>query len=426
MKSPDANDIARANGAGALRDAFDSAHPIDLVPPPCGSWWRDPATIPPRRFLYGRHYIRGAIGATIAAGGRGKTTLSVYEAVTMAAGRDLMTGQPLPGGALRVWLLNGEEDQDEMDRRVAALCQRYGITEADLGGRLFVQSVRDHPIRVAVMKGGSPAVDEAVIGYMVKFIKDNRIDVFMADPLVSFHSVAENDNSHMDLVIKRGFGAVVAKTNAAGEVFHHPGKPKPNQPETVVEDGRGASAILWAVRSARVLNFMTPAEAEKLGMSDEERKLHIRIANGKANMAPLGKAKWMKIEVENLPNGDQVACGSSWTPPNPFEGLTTADLELAQKLARTAAYRDDSRSKEWFGYALAKHLGLDVSFKGTDDPKDLAKLKSIIKTWKQNKVLDVEQREDEHRHEKAFIVPGKAATTAGKTYYSDDDEAVLQ
>ena len=283
-----------------------------------------------------------------------------------------------------------------------------------------------HPIRVAVMKGGSPAVDEAVIGYMVKFIKDNRIDVFMVDPLVSFHSVAENDNSHMDLVIKRGFGAVVAKTNAAGEVFHHPGKPKPNQPETVVEDGRGASAILWAVRSARVLNFMTPAEAEKLGMSDEERKLHIRIANGKANMAPLGKAKWMKIEVENLPNGDQVACGSSWTPPNPFEGLTTADLELAQKLARTAAYRDDSRSKEWFGYALAKHLGLDVSFKGTNDPKDLAKLKSIIKTWKQNKVLDVEQREDEHRHEKAFIVPGKAATTAGKTYYSDDDEAVLQ
>jgi hypothetical protein len=170
---------------------------------------------------------------------------------------------------------------------------------------------------------------------------------------------------------------------------------------------------------------MTPAEAEKLDMSDEERKLHIRIANGKANMAPLGKAKWMKIEAENLPNGDQVACASSWTPPNPFEGLTTADLELAQRLAQTGAYRDDSRSPEWFGYALAEHLGLDVSPKGPNDPKDLAKLKSIIKTWKQNNVLAIERREDEQRKPRAFIVPGKAAAVRASRY-SEDDDVVLQ
>jgi hypothetical protein len=92
---------------------------------------------------------------------------------------------------------------------------------------------------------------------MVEFIKRNLIDVFMIDPLVSFHDVPENDNSAMDKVIKQGFGMVAGRTNSAGELFHHPGKPKPGQSETTVEDGRGASAILWAVRSARVLNFMT-------------------------------------------------------------------------------------------------------------------------------------------------------------------------
>jgi predicted nucleic acid-binding protein len=71
----------------------------------------------------------------------------------------------------------------------------------------------------------------------------------------------ENDNGHMDLVIKEGFGAIANSTNSAGEMFHHPGKAKPGQPDTSVEDGRGASAILWAVRSARVFNFMTPDEA---------------------------------------------------------------------------------------------------------------------------------------------------------------------
>jgi hypothetical protein len=34
----------------------------------------------------------------------------------MAVGRDLMTGEPLKTGPLRVWMLNGEEVQDEIDR----------------------------------------------------------------------------------------------------------------------------------------------------------------------------------------------------------------------------------------------------------------------------------------------------------------------
>jgi hypothetical protein len=118
--------------------------------------------------------------------------------------------------------------------------------------------------------------------------------------------VIENDNSHMDVLIKEGFGAIANLTNSAGELFHHPGKPRPGQADTTVEDGRGASSILWAVRSARVFNFMTPEEAAKLGLSEDERRLHVRISNGKANMGPLGKAKWLKLVVENLPNGDLV------------------------------------------------------------------------------------------------------------------------
>jgi RecA-family ATPase len=419
MKAPDFNDIHRMNGTDAARQAFDDA----FSPGGDRPWWRDPATIPPRQFLHGRHYIRRAISATIAGGGRGKTTLGCFEAVTMAAGFDLATREPLAGGPLRVWLGNGEEDQDELDRRVAAVCQRYRISEADLGGRLFVQSVRD--LRIATTINSVATIDSNAKRRMVDFILDNRIDVFVIDPLVSFHDVPENDNAAMDKVIKQGFGAVAAETNAAGELFHHPGKPKPGQAETVVEDGRGASAILWAVRSARVLNFMSPTEAAQLGMSEEERRLYIRITNGKANMGPLGKAKWMKIEVENLANGDQVACASSWTPPNPFQGVTAADVELAQQLAQTGAYRDDSRSPDWFGYALAKQLGINVTCNGANNPKDLAKLKSIIKTWKQNNVLAVEQREGEHRKPKAYIVPGPAASGRVRPANYDDDEAVL-
>src|SRR5260370_42278017 len=91
------------------------------------SWWRDPATIPPRQSLYDGHYIRRAIGATVGAGGRAKTTRGVYEATSMTVGFDIATKDLLPEGKLRVWVCNGEEDQDELDRRVSATCQRYGI-----------------------------------------------------------------------------------------------------------------------------------------------------------------------------------------------------------------------------------------------------------------------------------------------------------
>jgi hypothetical protein len=242
---------------------------------------------------------------------------------------------------------------------------------------------------------------------------------------VSFHAVVESDNAHMDLLIKQGLGAVASKTNAAGEIFHHPGKPKPGQAETTVEDGRGASAILWAVRSARVLNFMTPDEAARLGISEEDRRLHIRIANGKANMGPVGKAKWIKIELEILPNGDQVACASPWTPQNPFDNVTTAHVELARQLAQTGEYRADSRSPKWLGFALARLLGINVSADGALDRKAHAQVKQIMKTWLKNNVLRIEKRKDADRKERQYIVPGANAAPVAPTH-ADEDEVTIQ
>ena len=111
----------------------------------------------------------------------------------------------------------------------------------------------------------------------------------------------DNWNEHMDLLLKEGLGAIASRTGSAVEVFHHPGKARPGQAETVVEDARGASAIIAAVRSARVLNFMTLEDATRLGIAEDQRRLFVRTADGKANLGPLGKADWFTLKVENLP-----------------------------------------------------------------------------------------------------------------------------
>ena len=46
----------------------------------------DPATLPPREWLYGRHYQRRTVSATVAPGGFGKTTLCMVESVAMGHG----------------------------------------------------------------------------------------------------------------------------------------------------------------------------------------------------------------------------------------------------------------------------------------------------------------------------------------------------
>jgi hypothetical protein len=191
--------------------------------------WPDPATIPPRQFLFGRHYVRKAIGATIGGGGRAKTTLGHLEAVSMACGRNLLTRECIT--PLRVWNINGEEDQDELDRRIAALCQLYEITEAECGDRLLVQSVRESPIRFATMVNSTPTLNRAVLDQFEAEIRARQIDVFMVDPLISFHSVPENDNRCMDLLLKEGFGGIASVPIAPARcstipVSRNPAKPK--------------------------------------------------------------------------------------------------------------------------------------------------------------------------------------------------------
>jgi len=348
------------------------------LPPYPSPWWRSPATIPPRAFLFGRHYQRRTVGATIGAGGRLKTTLAMCESLGMTIGRDLLTDKQ--GEPLRVWCANAEEDQDELDRRLAAICQHYRIDKDMIAGRLFVQSVCDSPLRVATTVNGVARLNDAVLNYLRTFITENKIDIFMLDPWISFHGVRESDNADMDLAIKEGLGSIAKVTNAHCEIFHHPGKPKPGIDITTVEDSRGASAIIWAVRSARVLNFMTGPEATQLGILEADRRRHIRVANGKANMAPIGAANWLRIEAENLVNGDEVACVTLWKPKNPFDGLSARDVEVAQKVAQGDAYRADIQAKNWYGYALAEQLKINVRYNAENNPADIVRLKKIIKT----------------------------------------------
>ena len=95
--------------------------------------------------------------------------------------------------------------------------------------------------------------------------------------------MAKNDNPAIDAVVKK-FAEIADETGCSVNLEHHIRKTNGNQ--ATVDDGRGASSLVGAARSIEVLNKMTPAEAEKLGLDQHWRYLY--VDDGKANMAPWG------------------------------------------------------------------------------------------------------------------------------------------
>lgn len=165
---------------------------------PVGTY-RDPATIPPRKWLYSKQYILGHVSATIADGGVGKTNLSIAEGIALATGRNILgVDVPEPTNVL-YW--NGEEPLDEIERRIHAVCLRYGIDPTtELTNRFFMMSGLEpkHSILLATMQRGTLIFDEACIAGIEEVVTWLKIGLLILDPFVSLHRIPEGDNTNIE------------------------------------------------------------------------------------------------------------------------------------------------------------------------------------------------------------------------------------
>jgi hypothetical protein len=302
---------------------------------------RDPASIEPRRWLYGRHYIRGFLSATVAPSGLGKSSLALTEAIAMASGKNLLGD--LPAGKLRVWYWNGEDPRDEIERRVAAICMHYGIIAGEIEGYLFIDTGRETEIVVARADHGGVKIAKPVIDALKHTIRENKIDLLIIDPFVASHGVPENDNGAINAVCRQ-WAMVAEETGCAIELVHHVRKGAVGQTEHTVDDARGAGALLAAARSVRVLNRMIAEEASRAGIGNP--RSYFRIDTGKANMAPPAESStWRQIVSQPLGNdrgpvrGDSVGVVVPWTWPDFVGALTPDDVRAIQRAISEGQWR---------------------------------------------------------------------------------------
>ncbi len=424
MSALDFDDLRREQGDDAIRKALHQATWADgvqeeragpIVFDPTPFTWRDPSTIPRREFLYGFELRRKQVSAVVGVGAGGKTTFKVGRAIAMVTGRDFF-GHRVWNGPHRVWLVNLEDEREEIEKTIHAFLKLWDLTNQDLGDRLFIDGVDTGAmakLKVAVEgERGGFVIQRPVVDATVDAILARRIDYLDVDPFVSCHSIDENNNGAIDAVSKE-WVKVAHRSNSAISLAHHVRKPSGG--EASAFDARGAVAMINACRSVLVLQKMTKEVAEQLAIPECDRKRFVSVYDDKNNKAPPATAQdWYEFVSIGLGNGDDTGPEDSigalqrWQAPNAFGGATARQLYNIQKAiseAKSTQTRKHSASPNWVGKIVAFVLDMNI-----DDPKDKATIKTRISTWLASGALKTIVLKDRNGEDREHVEVGQWAT----------------
>ena len=378
--------------------------------------WRDPTTLPRREWLYAKHYVRKYLSLTVAPGGVGKSSLALAEAITMVRGIQFLN-DAIQQDDLRVWYFNGEDDRDELARRIQAFCKRWNIEPEHTNGRLFIDTGREQEFVVMREIKRDVVIAVPIVEAIKRQIIANKIDVLIVDPFVSTHTVNENDNGAIDRVAKL-WQQIADECNCSVEVVHH--SKKTGDREVEAEDSRGASALLAAARAVRQINRMTTKQADAAGIDHKDRFGYVNVTRGKANMGPMeGSLTWRKIESVSLDNTgspgdilqspDMVGVMTPWEWPDADEAADGVPADKAAAIMAGLAagrYGESDNAGDWAGHVVGEHLKLQS---GKGEP-GRARVRAILRAWVKSGRLEViKEKPTPSARERPFLVPVEVA-----------------
>ena len=365
----------------------------------------DEASIEPRRWIYGNHYLRSFVSVLASAGGVGKTSLQIVEALAIVTGKPLL-GEPVKEQT-NVWLVNLEDPLEEIQRRILAAMKHFDIKPDEVRGKLFVNAGRDFSLKFGIQTREGVLPNTKLVKYLCEQIPKKQIGCVFIDPFVGAHSLSsENDNVGINAIVAE-IRKVADMTKCAIGLVHH--IRKGNGEDASIDSVRGAGSLIGAARAARIVNRMSTDEAARVGIDEAEVRSIFRVDDGKSNLAPPADAAlYRKMIGIKIANGEWIGVCVPYKLPDAFDGVAGKDAKTAQKIVANAhsagePLRESSQSLNWVGIPIAEMLGIDITEK-----KGKAKVSSIIKTWIKTNVLAVERISDNRQaREVSVIVVGE-------------------
>jgi RecA-family ATPase len=280
----------------------------------------DAASLPKRPWIIKGVLLRGYVTAGIAPPGVGKSTFAAMTAIMVATGWEKpMLNRPVLEKT-NVLLLNNEDDEDELKRKISGICQHYDIGIGELTDRLFVRSGYGSRLLLAHRNKDNMVVATVDNKKVLEFCLRHSIGLIIIDPFISVHDVPENDNTDIESVITE-IRSIAKQTGAAVLLIHHTKKTGGDSEQHAgdTEAGRGASSLIGAARISFTLARMSKQSALDKNIDWNLGNRLIRMDDGKINFALRSeKEDWYEMKSVQLPNGDSVGV------PEPFD---MADIE---------------------------------------------------------------------------------------------------
>jgi AAA domain len=297
-----------------------------------------------------------------------------------------------------VLLLSFEDDDQELDRRIAAALMHHKIDRGELKGWLFIAAPKG--VKLAEMRNGSRQA-----GNLEKLLREaierRKPDALGLDPFVKLHALEENDNGAMDFVCDL-LTKLAIEYDIAVDAPHH--TKKGTLAAGDADNGRGGSGIRDAARLVNTLAAMTEDEAKIFGIGDIERYAYVRLDPAKVNLVRKSqKATWFRLVsvpldngTKQYPNGDEVQTVEPWTPPETWANLLAATLnaaltEIDAGMSNGQRYSDAPNARDRAAWPVVQRHCPD---------KTEPQCREMIRTWVKNDVLYRDDYDDPIKRER--------------------------
>lgn len=314
---------------------------IEWTPPPPitqGEWTSAKLTAPTlvERYLY------ADLALLVAAGGTGKTTLALWEAVHIALGRPLY-GRKVHQG--RVLFLTGEDSRERLTARLREVCKSMGLQEEDVAQvREYVRisDVTGRQFKFAANVSGditlTPNVDR-----LAEALREDPPALIVIDPYVSFGpgEASVNDGAQgMVLAARR----LTRALGSCVRFIHHVGQDAARSALKDQYTGRGGTAL---PDGSRMVAVLSPVEDHEIAPASLRPLLKdggqlLELCMPKLSYCPsqapilIARNQW-KIAWAEKPSNDQVKSDRAKSDEQAALRFISDSLERGQKHTKASA-----------------------------------------------------------------------------------------
>ena len=209
------------------------------------------AQLAPRTIVSG--FLYADVRTRIAAGGVGKTTLSLYEAARLALGKTVWG--KTPEHPVRTCIITREDRRGILVARLREVMKAQQFTEQEkrmVLERVQIIDLSSESFRLAHIVGDMVMAHISNIINLCEALKEWAPDWVIFDPLVSF-GVGESRVNDAEQGLIEAFRIIRNELDCCVEGIHHSGKANARDKTTDQYSGRGGSALSDGSRMVAVI-----------------------------------------------------------------------------------------------------------------------------------------------------------------------------